>query len=92
MTKIPSIREIQNITKNSHLMLVEEERERICREIEKAAKQGHNHLWIDCGIFDENTKLLIQEGYYVKQRCDEWGIGTTISWYPEKVKKRIFSF
>lgn len=94
MTKIPDIRKMQQITESSHLRLVEEERDRICRLIEKAANKGHHYMWIEEDIFNENIELLTNEGYYVKRRCDEWGVGTTISWYPtqQKRKKEFFIF
>lgn len=94
MTRIPDIKKMQNLTESSHLRLVEEERDRICRLIEKAANKGHHHMWIEEDIFNENIELLTNEGYCVKRRCDEWGVGTTISWYPtqQKRKKEFFIF
>lgn len=93
MTKIPDIKEIQQITELSHLRRVEIEREMICKEIEKAANKGHNHLYIDKDhLFDENIELLKNGGYEVQRKCNEWYVGTIISWYPKKVKKRIFNF
>ena len=90
MTKIPDIRKMQQITENSHLQMVEVEREKICKELEKAANKGDYYLYIDIDLFNENIELLEDEGYKVQRRCDEWGV--TISWHPGEVKKRIFNF
>ena len=93
MTKIPDIRKMQQITENSHLQMIEAEREMLCKKIEKAARNGDYYLYIDLKLADENIELLKDEGYHLQRSCDEWsGVGTTISWYPEEVRKRIFNF
>ena len=94
MTKIPDIKQIQRITESSHLELIETEREIICKEIEKAAYKGNNHLYIDMDIFNENVELLKNEGYEVKRKCNEWSVGTVISWdlAQKRRKKEFFIF
>ena len=92
MTKIPDIRKMQQITENSHLQVIEAEREMICREIEKAARKGDYYLYIGTDLANENIELLKEEGYHLKHDCGEWGVGFTISWHPREVKKRIFNF
>ena len=93
MTKIPDIRKMQQITENSHLQIVEAERDFICKEIEKAARKGDYYLYINLKLADENIELLKDEGYHLQRNCDEWsGVGTTISWHPGEVRKRIFNF
>ena len=92
MTKIPNIRKIQQITENSHLQMIEVEREMLCKEIEKAARNGDYNLYIGINLANENIELLKDEGYHLKHNNDEWGAGFTISWHPYKVKKRIFNF
>ena len=92
MTKIPDIRQMQQITESSHLQMVEAERDFICKEIEKAARKGDYYLYVNLQLANENIELLKEEGYHLKSHCDEWGVGITISWHPEKAKKRIFNF
>ena len=91
MTKIPDIRKIQQITENSLFVLIEMEREMLCKEIEKAARNGNYNLYVNLQLANENIELLKEEGYHLKSHCDEWG-GITISWHPEEVRKRIFNF
>lgn len=92
MTKIPDIRKIQQITENSHLQMIEAEREMLCKEIEKAARNGDYYLYIGFQLANENIDLLKDEGYHLQRNCDEWSVGTTISWHPGEVRKRIFNF
>lgn len=94
MTKIPDIRKMQQITESSHLQLIETEREIVCKEIEKAANKGHHYLYIDTDLFNENVELLKNEGYEVQRKCNEWSVGTVISWYPtqKRRKKEFFIF
>lgn len=92
MTKIPDIRKMQQITENSHLQMIEAEREMICKEIEKAARNGDYYLYINLQLANENIELLKDEGYHLQRNCDEWGSGFTISWHPGEVRKRIFNF
>ena len=72
--------------------MVEAEREIICKEIKKAAKNGGYYLYIDFDLAQENIELLKDEGYCVQRKCSEWGVGVTISWHPDRIKKRIFNF
>lgn len=92
MAKIPDIRKMQQITENNHFKVIEAEREMICREIEKAANKGDYYLYIGTDLANKNIELLKEEGYKVQRRCDEWGVGITISWHPGEVRKRIFNF
>lgn len=72
--------------------MVDTEREMICRVIEKDASEGRYCSFIDKNLFNENIELLRNEGYEVRQKSDEWGIVTIISWYPGRAKKSIFNF
>ena len=92
MTKMPDIRKMQQITENSHLQMVEAERDFICKEIEKAARKGDYYLYVNLQLANENIELLKEEGYHLRCNCDEWGVGTIISWHPGKVKKKILNF
>lgn len=92
MAKIPSISEIQQITENNHLQVIEAEREMICREIEKAARKGDYYLYIGTVLANENIELLKEEGYHLKHDCGEWGVGFTISWDPREVGHKILNF
>lgn len=88
MTKIPDIRKMQQITENSHLQMIEAEREMLCKEIEKAARNGDYYLYIGFQLANENIEMLKDEGYHLQRSC----YGTTISWHPGEVRKRLFNF
>ena len=92
MAKIPNISEIQQITENSHLQVIEAEREMICREMEKAARKGDYYLYIGTDLANENIELLKEEGYHLTRDCGEWGVGFTISWHPREVGHKILNF
>ena len=72
--------------------MVEAERDFICKEIEKAARKGDYYLYVNLQLANENIELLKEEGYHLRCNCDEWGVGTIISWHPGKVKKKILNF